>query len=539
MNLPAYAPEELLGIQTPRVFNLPDWGPNTHHGGKADAPPPELGALGREVVDLADLAGLHLDPWQAWVMEQAHVPNRERQYWNPYTERYEYQWSAFEVGLVVSRQNGKGSCLEARELAGLFIFGERLIIHTAHKFDTAMEHMNRILELIESTPELDREVMRVARGNGKEGVELKNGQRLRFRARMGGGGRGFTADCVVLDEAMDLDSIQVGAMLPTVSARPNPQIWVTGSAGTKSSTHFGRMRNRAMSGRDANRLFWAEWSIDPCTDFCDNTCEAHDAPDTIESYAKANPGLGIRITVERIESERSAMDPDEFLRERLGVGDWPVDGEEWRVISEKSWGRCLDAESEPSTPLVLAVATSPDRKYSCIAAAGANQDGRTHVEITSGFDPVEDCVRYDHRPGVQWVVPVIERMWQLLKPACVIIDKRGPEMTFIDDLEAAGVKVICPTGMDYAQACGDFYSAVVPRNGEQVSLAHLGQQPLNAALAGADKRDLADTWAWSRKSSVVDISPLVATTLAAWGLKKHGHKKTATPWIAIGGKVIS
>lgn len=529
--------EEPLGHQRPRIYSLPDWGLKTDPGFKADVPPPELGSLGREVIDLAAMAKLDLDPWQAWVMEHAHVVNKSRAFWNPYTNRNEFQWAAFEVGIMVSRQNGKGSILEARELAGLFIFGERLIIHSAHQFDTSMEHMTRVLTLIEGCPDLDREVAKVTRGNGKEGIELKNGQRLRFRARTGGGGRGFTADCIVLDEGMYLDADQIGSMLPTVSARPNPQIWVTGSAGWKDSTHFGRMRNRALSGKDP-RLFWAEWSIDPHTDFCTNDCEAHDEPDSIESYSKANPGLGIRISVEHVESERSAMDAEKFAQERLGVGDWPVDGEEWRVIGEDSWKACIDHSSEVDEPIVLAVATSPDRKYSCIAAAGRNQDDLTHVEITSGIDEL-GINRYDHKPGIQWVVPTIIDMWHAINPPCVIIDKRGPEMTFIHELEKAGVKVISPTAAEYAQACGDFYSAVIPRTNEMRTLAHIGQAPLDTALAGADKRDLADTWAWSRKSSVVDISPLVAATLAAWGYKTHGQSKTSAPWISYGGRVVS
>jgi hypothetical protein len=39
-------------------------------------------------------------------------------------------WSAQEFGLVAARQNGKSAILEARELAGLFLFGEPRIIHS-------------------------------------------------------------------------------------------------------------------------------------------------------------------------------------------------------------------------------------------------------------------------------------------------------------------------------------------------------------------------------------------------------------------------
>jgi hypothetical protein len=56
------------------------------------------------------------------------------------------------------------------------------------------------------------------------------------------------------------------------------------------------------------------------------------------------------------------------------------------------------------------------------------------------------------------------------------------------------------------------YDAVAQR-----TLRHLGQPELSDAIAGGVKRPLGDLWAWSRKSSAVDISPLVAATLALWG----------------------
>jgi hypothetical protein len=43
---------------------------------------------------------------------------------------------------------------------------------------------------------------------------------------------------------------------------------------------------------------------------------------------------------------------------------------------------------------------------------------------------------------------------------------------------------------------------------------HRGSVEFQQALRGAKPRPLGDAWAWSRKSSTVDISPLVAATLA-------------------------
>ncbi|MGY4986485.1 hypothetical protein [Streptomyces nigrescens] len=101
---------------------------------------------------------------------------------------------------------------------------------------------------------------------------------------------------MILNQAMYLGSQAVGALMPTLSARPNAQLWYTGSAGDQESTQLGRVRARALKGDDP-RLFYAEWSINPCTDFCTQDCEDHDPPDAVDSYAKANPALGIRLSV--------------------------------------------------------------------------------------------------------------------------------------------------------------------------------------------------------------------------------------------------
>jgi hypothetical protein len=146
-----------------------------------------------------------IDPWQRAVLEGSLgvVPGGG--------------WAAFEVGLVVGRQNGKGAVLEARELAGLFLFGERLIIHSAHQFDTSMEAFLRMEQLLEEGGLVGELKPRggVSRSHGSEGFLLKSGQRLRYRTRTKGGGRGFSADCLILDEAMFLPESSHGALLPT------------------------------------------------------------------------------------------------------------------------------------------------------------------------------------------------------------------------------------------------------------------------------------------------------------------------------------
>lgn len=525
------------GVQTPRILVSP-----------ANSAP-NMQSAGQEAVDLAAAAGLRLDPWQQLVMHHLLLEKP-----NTFARDGMPKWAAQQAGLMVSRQNGKGSILEAYELYCMFLAPDRLIIHSAHMADTAFEGFQRVEALIAQTPELKAEVARITWSHGSEGITLKDGTRLRFRTRNKGGGRGFTADKVILDEAMYLDSKLMAALVPTMSAVANPQFFLTGSAGDQDSTAFGKMRQEALDG--AEDMVWLEWSVEPCGPMCVKGCEDHDAVSIpseaktteqlerafvrlADSYAKANPGLGIRQNIEFFETERKAMDVDTFAQERMGVGDWPQAGAAWRIIPEEAWKLRIAPASKPEGHVAIGVDTSPNLKYSALVACGSNgvdmpgSDGQVirgrHVEVTS------DGVRYDYRPGVDWVVERCAAIAEKRGKSKVtfVIDKAGQAGGFIAEMESRGLKVVTPNGREYAQACGKFYTGVVPTKDSTPFLAHLDQPALNSAVAAADKRDLSDAWAWDKRNPASDISPLVAATLALWGYDQHVFTKRARPKFAV------
>lgn len=486
--------------------------------------------LGDDAVELAALAGLELLPWEQYVLKTSLGC------------RDDGKWSAFEVGLIVSRQNGKGSILEARELAGLFLLGERFIVHSAHEFSTSLEAFSRIRTLIENTPDLDSQVGRVTYSHGEEGIELKNGQRLRFRTRTKGGGRGFSADCVILDEAMYLGSPQVTALRPTLISRPNAQLWVTGSAGNRESTYLGRLRSRGIANSDP-RLFFVEYSVDACTDFCapeerDFKCPEHPAINDPESWLQANPSMGAFITKydrddtgtvhkqefqilteENLRSEYHSMSPDEFKVEHLGVGDYPTETEAWNLISEKAWFARTTTSMAPRENLVFAVDTNPERTFTCIMAIGGDGEGQVVCEITA--ERLGDgSFELDYRPGTKWVVPRLKELCKRHKARGVVLDVAGHAAEFKPLLENAGIQVVNPTTREYAQSCGRMYTALVPGRNNEPYVWHLDQEDLNNAVRGSDKRPLAGLWALTRQNQATDISPFVCLTLGLWGFEK-------------------
>jgi hypothetical protein len=203
-----------------------------------------------EVLKVAKVAGIVLDPWQEFQLRHGlgespdwkcpHCTHRAADPVpcpaHPWADLI-HPWAAFEVCSVVPRQNGKTELFVVIMLGGLYVLEEPLQIYSAHQFDTSLEVMRRLAFVIKESDDLRREVKHrgsrlsgIIEANGKEGVELANGCRVRFKARTGGGGRGFTCNRLFLDEAMILPEVFLGATVPTLSAVPNPQIWLAGSA---------------------------------------------------------------------------------------------------------------------------------------------------------------------------------------------------------------------------------------------------------------------------------------------------------------------
>ncbi|WP_237196873.1 terminase large subunit [Rothia nasimurium] len=478
----------LRGSQTPRVNLVPTY----------------FTSAGDDAVDLASVAGLELDPWQEHVLRGSLGESKDG------------RWQAFEVGLIVSRQNGKGAVLEARELAGLFLFGEKMIIHTAHLFSTAKEHQMRLeslirkSELVEYIKGYDGDpegpITGIRTGNQDMSFIHRNGNRLKFLARSGGNsGRGFTGDLVVLDEAYNLPDAVLAAMMPTMAAKSmtgSPQIWYTSSAGMPDSEVLRRVRERGLNpDEDDTRLAYFEWSA----------AEDDDPADPV-SWAKANPALGIRISPEFIDNERRTMDPETFGRERLGI--WAKIGGS-SAIPPQMWADCLDEDSEPAAEVAFGVDVSPLRDVATISAASVLEDGRVHVEII------------DRRAGTAWVADRVEELQKRWNPTAIVFDAAS---------QAAPVLAEKPrlrrhlTGLDartYAQSCGGFFDAIT-----QANIAHTGQEELDEAVEACRRsKGGQDLWRWSKHDSTKDISPLVAATLAHYGATNAERTKSSRKWV--------
>ena len=500
-----------IGCQTPRIEVVPEFETTS----------------GEEACELAELSGLYLDPWQRYILRRAMgervlppvvVPGIERP---ADAANWATRWTAFEVGLIVARQNGKGSAIEARQLAGLFILGEKLQLYSSHEFKTSIEMFARIRALITNTDSLRKLVRRITSSHGDEGIELMDGRRLRFIARSTGSGRGFTADTTYLDEAFNLPGAAMAAIMPTMAAVPNPQIWYASSAGWEISRVLGNLRRRAQrlvaNPDPASRLLYLEWSADDEV-WMDARTDQREFCLNPENWRLANPGYGIRITPEFIQAEFASMQEDLalFARERLSIGQWPEDESGWNVIPENAWRSRMNPDASPSGRLTLAVDVTPDRSRGVIAFAGSatgpgTRAGERVVEIS------------DRRSGVEWIPGRLSMLITRHKPSLVVISPRGPAGPLLPDIRTATevarrryrTEIRETTSQEEAHACQAFYDGVMSKR----DVVQRGDLALDSALAGARRKENmeAGTWHWSRRTTSTDLSPLWAASLALWG----------------------
>lgn len=442
--------------------------------------PPSASSAGDEAVDLAAQAGLFLDPWQQTALRVG------------LGEDADGKWSAFEVGVVVARQNGKGSIFEALALAKLVLFGDQLLIYSAHEFKMSREAFRRVGDLIEGSPELTSRVLRSVKNPSEHGYDFRSGARLRFFARTSGGsGRGWTADTLFLDEAFNLGSETMAALLPTLSARPNPQVWYTSSAALATSEQLQSVRARALKGSDP-RLAYLEWSA-----------AEDDDPDDPAIWRQANPSP--RVSIEGIAAERQALPDAQFKRERLSIPDDPISMQQpipldlWTSLADPD-GAALELRD-----LTLAVDMPPDRSSATIVACGRRPDGVPQVEVV------------ETGPGSGWVVDrcvaVAGKRWVRE----VIVDGASAASALVPALEDAGLTVHKTSTREYTDACGGLFDAVVGSDVRNVPHPAMAQ-----ALTGATKRALGDAWAFDKRKASADITPLVCAALARWGVTRLG-----------------
>jgi hypothetical protein len=308
---------------------------------------------------------------------------------------------------------------------------------------------------------------------------------------------GTNVDLAVLDEAW-AHSAETGAGLelavfPAQLTRPGSQTWIVSAGGTLESVWWDSWLARgeqALAAGDPGIAIF-DWGAD--------TEAAGYDPRNPATWWAAHPALGDTIAEAAIAAELArTSDIAAFERSILNVWPRPRDLA-GLAFSLERWAGLGDLESRGPV-VAIGFDVAGDRSYAAIATA-ASVDGRAVVEVA------------DYRTGTVWVDAAIRDLMRAHPGVPVVCDARAAG-TIADRLELGGAEILRTGSAQMASACADLVDQV-----NTGSIAHRAQAVLDECLAVAGRRALGDGFAWSRKASAGDISPLVAVTLAAWAAR--------------------
>lgn len=182
--------------------------------------------------------------------------------------------------------------------------------------------------MVERSPFADR--FRFTQGTGSETIECSNDSLLVLLSGADASGHGDSIDLAVLDEAWSLTETAEQAVRPAQAARPNSQLWVVSTAGTRRSAYW---RDKVNAGRLAAKVgetggrCFTEWAAPGDVDVTD--------PATWPSF---HPALGRTISPDFLAAEMTSMSSLADWR-RAYANQWPDELDEggWAVIDEDTW----------------------------------------------------------------------------------------------------------------------------------------------------------------------------------------------------------
>ena len=433
--------------------------------------------------------GQPLMPWQQLVADVGTelVEDPETGKWVP-------AWR--EVVVTVPRQSGKTTLVLGFEVhRALKWGGAQRVAYTAQ---TGWDARRKLID--DQAPvlmgsRLSVAVSRVLRGAGNEGVIFRNGSRIDVLASTDSAGHGRTVDLAVIDEAFsDSDDRREQALLPAMATKADAQLLVVSTMGTEASVYLNR---KIEAGRQAiadgaeRGIAYFEWSADPDADI-----------DDPETWWSCMPALGHTITESTVAHARQTMSEGDFRRAMLNQRT--ISDE--RVIPVEVWDAACGAEVKPEGDLRFGLDVNPERSGASICVGDTELRGEL-VEF---------------RAGVGWVVDRVVELcarWN----AEVAVDMSGPAGSLVDELEGRGVRVVRYQTRDMAYACGLLFDKLADR---QVRVR--SSEVLDSAVAGVKRRSVGDSWVWARKDAGVDVSPLVALTLAM----DRGVGRKTDVWVA-------
>lgn len=482
--------------------------------------PARKGSIGDEVNDFADKIGVPRDPTQ----------KRDIDILNSYGE--DGRWLTLETCHIEGRQNGKTKAVYLPTiLYRLFVYMQAFkepdrIFWTSHIMKTTGDSFALIQKLIAENPILSKHVKKIRLENADEGIDLMDGSALDFISRSKGGGRGLSGIYGFFDEALFLEATFMGALLPTMSARDNPQIGYASSPGRKFSTQLRALQERGRAMNDPTLTYIeyksdGEWDDPPCalgircSHLIDDPQGEGCCFDDEDRWRQCNHAIDQgRMRVQFVRAERRAL-----CKTPLGVIEFGAERMGWSELAEgvldpdripmSDWNGSKDESSRPIGDVVIAVDIPPSGDRAVITVAGFNEQGKIHFGV----------IEYER--GTNWAAKRLAQLQDKHDLMCGILwQPDAPVKAIKSQLEIEGVSMWDVSAGTFSQYCGAFKNLVT---NDECRMRPSGL--LDTAFMSAERRvSVEGAWRWDRRKGGEDISPLCGVTMCVGAVEEFGQR---------------
>lgn len=477
----------LLGIAEPRLAT------------------PPLGELTREtsygfdVIDFAREIGRPLLPWQ----REAVIRGGELMCSDRCSGGAHAPWildengEVIEVGcrprfrivlLLVSRQNGKTELPVILSVYWQFRQKIDMIVGTSTQLAYAKESWAKAVNLVMKTPALSglREPLLrqwTRRTNGETESWTTDGCRYLVKASNEEGGRSLAIRRGIADELRQHKTYAAWDAFEPAHSPMDAQMWCLSNAGDARSVVLNDLQDQGRefieTGVGDERLGLLEWSAPDNAD-----------PEDVEALLQANPRVGHGLDLEvllagaraakRVGGEKLSG----FMTERMCVRVKVMNP----AIPERVWKRCLDPADllDVRSRVALCIDLSPDGDHATVGAAAVLDDGRARVETVAEFTGPRAATNLERAlPALVEVIRPRVVGWFPAGPAAAVAARMRGKWKRTPVAEIQG---------DTAAVCMAFSKEVVAG-----TLAHSGQENLDAQVANAERLWQSNTWTFTRR----------------------------------------
>lgn len=409
-----------------------------------------------------------------------------------------YFAGAVESLISTPKGQGKSTTLGALGLYELLTAPESDVVVAAASRDQASVLLGQAAGFVRRSPALSRRLRMTRREIHHPALS----GRLRVISADANTGDGLIPTRVLADELHRWRSADLYETLHTALAKRAGRLLTISTAGIREESPLWPVRERALAmkvRRDGVRL--SADSGDGSFALRELSAPADADWRDLGVAEQVNPLTSRATLAQRFASPTQ----NERSWRRFTLNQWLDPAAEAAIISPDEWDGLLDdSTGQPAGVTCFAVDVSLERDVASIAAARWMGE-RVLVEVV------------DSGLGVAWVPERLVQLTEATASMPVILDEIGPSGALASRIEEWDVPLRKTNTREFAQGFGVFLDLV-----REDRLRHRGDPPLRHAIEGAVTRPLSDARAWSRKASLNDVTPLVAASLAAWGLTTLG-----------------